>query len=47
MAYAAKLSRLYRNGWDGIWSDNWIYRIGASWFYGSNLDTNRDGIRTT
>ncbi|MDQ3380695.1 MAG: Ig-like domain-containing protein [Actinomycetota bacterium] len=43
MAYGAKLSKVYRNGWDGIWSDNWIYRIGASWFYGSNLDTNRDG----
>jgi hypothetical protein len=42
-AYGAKLSKVYRNGWDGIWSDNWIYRIGAGWFYGSNLDTNRDG----
>jgi hypothetical protein len=30
--------------WSGIHSDNWIYTaIGASWFYGSNLDTNRDG----
>lgn len=44
-AYAAKLSRLYRAGWDGIWSDNWIYRIGASWFYGTDLDTDRDGVR--
>jgi hypothetical protein len=44
-AYGAKLSKLYTNGWDGIWSDNWIYRIGASWFYGTDLDTNRDGQR--
>jgi hypothetical protein len=30
--------------WSGIHSDNWIYTaIGASWFYGSNLDTNQDG----
>ena len=32
-----------RRGWDGIHSDNWIYRIGVDWYYGSNLDTNRDG----
>lgn len=42
-AHAAKLDGLYRNGWDGIFSDNWIYRIGVGWFYGPNLDTNRDG----
>ena len=30
--------------WNGIHSDNWIYgSIGASWFYGDNLDTDRDG----
>jgi hypothetical protein len=31
--------------WNGVHSDNWIYSaIGASWFYGSQLDTNRDGV---
>src|SRR5262249_48436166 len=31
--------------WNGVHSDNWIYSaIGASWFYGSHLDTNRDGV---
>jgi hypothetical protein len=31
--------------WNGVHSDNWIYSaIGASWFYGSRLDTNRDGV---
>ena len=31
--------------WNGVHSDNWIYTaIGASWFYGPNLDTNRDGV---
>jgi hypothetical protein len=30
--------------WNGVHSDNWIYSaIGASWFYGSKLDANRDG----
>ena len=30
--------------WNGVHSDNWLYgSIGASWFYGSNLDTDRDG----
>ena len=30
--------------WSGVHSDNWIYSaIGASWFYGPNLDTDRDG----
>jgi hypothetical protein len=30
--------------WSGVHSDNWIYSaIGAGWFYGSNLDSNRDG----
>jgi hypothetical protein len=43
-AYGAKLVKTYSNGWDGVWSDNWIYRIGASYFYGSNLDTNRDRV---
>lgn len=44
MAYAAKLDGLYSRGWDGIWSDNWIYGvIGRSWAYGPNLDTNGDG----
>lgn len=43
LAHASKLGGLYRNGWDGIHSDNWIYRIGVGWFYGSNLDTDRNG----
>jgi hypothetical protein len=31
--------------WNGIHSDNWIYSaIGASWFYGPNLDSDRDGV---
>jgi Hypothetical glycosyl hydrolase family 15 len=43
-AYGAKKDGLYTNGWDGVHSDNWIYTaIGSSWFYGSNLDTDRDG----
>ena len=44
MAHAAKRSGVYARRWDGIHSDNWIYRIGASWFYGSNLDTDRNGL---
>jgi hypothetical protein len=42
-AYAAKLSGLYSKGWNGVHSDNWIYTIGEGWFYGSKLDTDRDG----
>jgi hypothetical protein len=52
-AYTAKQQGLYFGCkvrgkrvpcWNGVHSDNWIYSaIGASWFYGSNLDTNRDG----
>jgi hypothetical protein len=53
-AYAAKQGGLYgctvRVGkkfvacWNGVHSDNWIYSaIGASWFYGPNLDADRDG----
>ena len=51
--YAAKQQGLYSRCnvhgarlpcWSGVHSDNWIYgSIGASWFYGSNLDANRDG----
>jgi hypothetical protein len=45
IAYAAKMNQLYRRGWDGIYSDNWVFgSIGASWYYGSNLDTDRDGV---
>jgi hypothetical protein len=30
--------------WSGVHSDNWIFTgIGAGWFYGPNLDANRDG----
>lgn len=30
--------------WNGVHSDNWIYSaIGAGWFYGPKLDTDRDG----
>ncbi|MDQ3380691.1 MAG: putative glycoside hydrolase family 15 protein [Actinomycetota bacterium] len=43
LAHASKLGGLYQSDWDGIHSDNWIYRIGVSWFYGPNLDTDRDG----
>jgi hypothetical protein len=52
-AYAAKQDGLYCRVrirkkfvpcWSGVHSDNWIYSaIGASWFYGPNLDANRDG----
>ena len=52
-AYTAKRQGLYFGCkvhgkrvpcWNGVHSDNWIYSaIGASWFYGSNLDANRDG----
>jgi hypothetical protein len=43
-AYAAKKDALYSAGWDGVHSDNWIYtQVGSSWFYGPNLDTDRDG----
>jgi Hypothetical glycosyl hydrolase family 15 len=42
-AYTAKVSGLYANGWDGVFSDNWIYGvIGKSWAYGPTLDTDRD-----
>ena len=44
MAYVAKLDGLYADGWDGVYSDNWIYGvIGASYAYGPNIDTDRDG----
>ena len=44
IAYSAKLSGVYARGWDGIFSDNWIYGVvGESWAYGPNLDTDRDG----
>jgi hypothetical protein len=43
IAHASKRSGIYTKGWDGIHSDNWIYRIGVGWFYGPNLDTDRDG----
>jgi hypothetical protein len=43
-AYTAKVSGLYTDGWDGVFSDNWTYgAIGQSWAYGPNLDTDRDG----
>jgi Hypothetical glycosyl hydrolase family 15 len=42
-AHASKLDGLYTKGWDGVHSDNWIYRIGIGWFYGSSLDSDRDG----
>lgn len=43
--YKLKINRLYRDQvWDGYHSDNWIYSIGASWFYGSPLDHDRDGV---
>jgi hypothetical protein len=30
--------------WSGVHSDSWVYSaIGANWFYGPKLDTNRDG----
>ena len=46
IAYAAKQRKLYRNGWDGIYTDNWTYgNIGASWYYGPNLDTDRNGVK--
>jgi hypothetical protein len=43
LAHASKRDGLYTKGWDGVHSDNWIYRIGVDWFYGSNIDSNRDG----
>ncbi len=43
-AYTAKVGGLYADGWDGAFSDNWIYGvIGQSWAYGPTLDTDRDG----
>jgi hypothetical protein len=43
-AYSAKNDGLYSRGWDGVHSDNWIYpAIGSNWFYGPNLDTDRNG----
>ena len=45
-SHAARKSGLYSDGWDGVHSDNWIFTaIGATWFYGPNLDTDRDGRR--
>ena len=44
LAYTSKVSGLYTKGWDGVFSDNWIYGIlGEDWAYGPNLDTDRDG----
>lgn len=43
IAHASKRGGVYADGWDGIHLDNWIYRIGVSWFYGASLDTDRDG----
>lgn len=43
IAHASKRNGIYTRGWDGIHSDNWIYRIGVGWFYGPTLDTDRDG----
>jgi hypothetical protein len=41
--YGAKQTGIYRHGWDGVYSDNWVFgSIGASWFYGPALDTDRD-----
>jgi hypothetical protein len=42
-AYAGKRSGLYTDDWDGLHSDNWIYTIGGSSFYGPTLDTDRNG----
>ena len=43
-AYIAKVDGLYAQGWNGIFSDNWIYGvIGTPYVYGTKLDTNRDG----
>jgi hypothetical protein len=43
IAYTAKLGGIYTKGWDGVFSDNWIYGvIGKNWAYGPNLDTDRD-----
>jgi hypothetical protein len=45
IAYASKQRKVYRNGWDGIYGDNWTYgAIGASWYYGTKLDTDRNGV---
>jgi Hypothetical glycosyl hydrolase family 15 len=43
-ACAAVRDGLYSKGWDGVWSDNWIHTIGRSWFYGSLLDTDLNGV---
>jgi putative glycosyl hydrolase-like family 15 (GHL15) protein len=44
IAYIAKLDGIYAKGWDGIFSDNWIYGvIGQGFAYGPSLDTDRDG----
>ena len=43
-AYGAKQGQLYRRNWDGVHADNWVFgTIGATWFYGPRLDTDRDG----
>jgi hypothetical protein len=45
-SHAARKSGLYTAGWDGVHSDNWVFTaLGAPWFYGASLDTNRDGRR--
>jgi hypothetical protein len=45
-SHAARKSGLYSDGWDGVHSDNWLFTaIGARWFYGPDLDTDRDGRR--
>jgi hypothetical protein len=31
MTYAAKVDKVYGNGWDGVWSDNAYARYGAAW----------------
>jgi hypothetical protein len=45
-SHAARTSGLYTDGWDGVHSDNWVFTaLGANWFYGPDLDANRDGRR--
>lgn len=44
MLYHMKQNRLFRDNWDGYRSDNWVFSIGAAWFYGSTLDHDRNGV---
>jgi hypothetical protein len=45
VAYAAKRDGIYSRPWDGVHTDNWIYSsIGASWFYGPNIDSDRNRV---